>query len=100
MVRASKSKTSRRQSEQKKSSEPQLIPTDQSSSKILHVVRQALLNAAEELVSQQKSSSENQFSLDLNKNKINPSQQQQQQQQRNENARKKKAIVRKPKGRK
>jgi hypothetical protein len=59
-----------------------------SSSKILHVVRQALLNAAEELVSQQqKDSNDHQFNpfqaLNINNNDLNKSQ------QRNENAKKK-----------
>jgi hypothetical protein len=58
MVRIS-SKMSHRRIQQKKKSSTQPIEInsnsiDQSSSKILNVVRQALLNAAEELVSQQQ----------------------------------------------
>ena len=77
MVRIS----SKRSPQQKtKSVDPQPIeihsnPTDQSSSKILNVVRQALLNAAEELVSQQ----ENPIpfdTLDINNNDSNKTRQQ------------------------
>ncbi|CAF0774732.1 unnamed protein product [Adineta steineri] len=64
-------------------------PTDQStsssSSKILHVVRQALLNAAEELISQQENQSIPYETLNVNNNDLN------------ENAKKKKKIVKKKK---
>ncbi|CAF0994979.1 unnamed protein product [Adineta ricciae] len=64
MVRCAKTK----QIERKKLSEPHTNSADQSSSKILHVVRQALLNAAAELVAQQKSSAENPQTSNLNTN--------------------------------
>jgi hypothetical protein len=59
MVRISSKVSNRRNQQKKIKSSTQSIEVnsntiDQSSSKILHVVRQALLNAAEELVSQQK----------------------------------------------
>ncbi|CAF0930373.1 unnamed protein product [Adineta ricciae] len=64
MVRCAKTK----QIERKKLSDPQTNSADQSSSKILHVVRQALLNAAAELVAQQKTSAENPQTSNLNMN--------------------------------
>ncbi|CAF3269490.1 unnamed protein product [Rotaria sp. Silwood2] len=104
MVRIS-SKVSHRQIQQKKQPSLQSIEinsntNDQSSSKILNVVRQALLNAAEELVSQQQQKpqdNENQLdntipchTLDINNNDLNKSPC-----QRNGNAIKKKKNLKK-----
>jgi hypothetical protein len=67
---------------------------DQSSSKILNVVRQALLNAAEELVSQQQQQQENlnENSIQFHTFDINKSSR-----QRNGNSIKKKKLIRKNK---
>jgi hypothetical protein len=66
---------------------------DQSSSKILNVVRQALLNAAEELVSQQQQQENlNENSIQFHTFDINKSSR-----QRNGNSIKKKKLIRKNK---
>jgi hypothetical protein len=68
---------------------------DQSSSKILNVVRQALLNAAEELVSQQQQQQQenlNENSIQFHTFDINKSSR-----QRNGNSIKKKKLIRKNK---
>jgi len=76
MVRIS-SKLSHHRIQQKQNSVPQSIEINSdsidqsSSSKILNVVRQALLNAAEELVSHQENQPVSFHSLDINNNDLN-----------------------------
>ncbi len=95
MVRiSSKNSPSRIQENPKSSIQPMEINShsiDQStsSSKILHVVRQALLNAAEELVAQQQNLNENSIPFQTFEMNKSP--------QRNGNSIKKKKLIRKTK---
>jgi hypothetical protein len=95
MVRiSSKNSPSRVQENPKSSIQPMEINShsiDQStsSSKILHVVRQALLNAAEELVAQQQNLNENSIPFQTFEMNKSP--------QRNGNSIKKKKLIRKTK---
>jgi hypothetical protein len=97
MVRIS-SKVSHHRIQQKKTSVTPSIeinsnPIDQSSSKILNVVRQALLNAAEELVSQQQQ----QENLNENSIPFHTFDMHKSSHQRNGNSIKKKKLIRKNK---